>query len=309
MRFSKAHAYGNDFLYVCCRSQGVALDALARQMCSRHTGIGADGLIVFEPTDDGASMRLFNADGSRSEVSGNGVRGLAALLLRDDHRASAEVTIHTEGGVKRLVRTAQDRLCQTFRAAMGLPVDLRQTPATVEGETLGLVTMNFGNPQCVVLGPLPDEARFRRLGPALEHHVLFANRTNVEFAQVEAPGGRADLDLGARRGPDVVLRHRLVRRADCRRIVRRGGAEGGCHRAGRHAARLLAGRQRLPDRHGRSPPRRLVAPADSLPDRLIPDQILRVTSMAPSRRRGRRGLEIVRGGTKAGAQDARAVSI
>src|SRR5471032_665633 len=69
---------------------------------------------------------------------------------------------------------------------MGLPVDLRQATATADGEALQLVVMNFGNPQCVVLGPLPDEARFNRLGPALERHPLFPNRTNVEFAHVEA---------------------------------------------------------------------------------------------------------------------------
>src|SRR5471032_418564 len=108
MRFAKAHAYGNDFLYI--RSQdvasGVALDSLARELCERHTGIGADGLILYERTEDGASMRLLNADGSRSEVSGNGVRGLAALLLRDDDRRDAAITIHSEGGVKSLVRTS-----------------------------------------------------------------------------------------------------------------------------------------------------------------------------------------------------------
>jgi diaminopimelate epimerase len=110
MRFSKAHAYGNDFLYVLSRevAPGVALDALAREMCERHTGIGADGLILYEPTPDGASMRLLNADGSWSEVSGNGVRGLAALLLRDDERKGAAVTIHTEGGVKTLERAGRE---------------------------------------------------------------------------------------------------------------------------------------------------------------------------------------------------------
>src|SRR4029077_3402518 len=106
INFVKAHAYGNDFLYV--RSQdvasGVALDALARDVCERHTGIGADGLILYEPAPDGASMRLLNADGSRSEVSGNGVRGLAALLLKDDDRRDVPITVHTEGGVKQLVR-------------------------------------------------------------------------------------------------------------------------------------------------------------------------------------------------------------
>ena len=189
MRFAKAHAYGNDFLYIRGRdvAPGVALDALARELCERHTGLGADGLILYEPTRDGASMRLLNADGSRSEVSGNGVRGLAALLLRDDDRRDVPITIHSEGGVKRLVRTGREGARQTFRAAMGLPADLRQVMVTAAGELVQLAVMSFGNPQCVALGPLPDEARFNRLGPALEHHEIFPARSNVEFAHVEAP--------------------------------------------------------------------------------------------------------------------------
>jgi diaminopimelate epimerase len=188
IKFARAHAYGNDFLYVRSRdvAQGVALDALARELCERHTGIGADGLILYEPTIDGATMRLLNADGSRSEVSGNGVRGLAALLLRDDDRPNVPITIHTEGGVKQLVRTGRDRSRQTFRAAMGLPADLSQVTVTAAGESIVLAVMNFGNPQCVALGPLPDQARFNRLGPALEHHEIFPARSNVEFAQVES---------------------------------------------------------------------------------------------------------------------------
>jgi diaminopimelate epimerase len=187
--FSKAHAYGNDFLYVRAdKAGGRAGDALARAMCDRHAGVGADGLIVYEGTVDGASMRLINADGSPSEVSGNGVRGLAALLLRDDGTTrEVPIAIHTKAGIKRLVRTGCDRSRQTFRAAMGLPTDLRQTSIVVVGEHLHLVAMNFGNPQCVVLGPLPHEARFAHLGPALERHELFPERTNVEFAQVDAP--------------------------------------------------------------------------------------------------------------------------
>jgi len=189
LRFSKAHAYGNDFLYVRCEDigPGVALDGLARELCDRHTGIGADGLMLYEATPDGASMQLLNADGSASEVSGNGVRGLAALLLRGDERPEVPITIHTEGGVKRLVRTGRDGSRQTFRAAMGLPVDLRQAQVTAAGESLRVAVMNFGNPQCVALGPLPDEDRFRRLGPALERHEIFPARSNIEFADVEAP--------------------------------------------------------------------------------------------------------------------------
>jgi diaminopimelate epimerase len=189
IRFSKAHAYGNDFLYVRREDIGphVALDALARELCDRHTGIGADGLMLYEATPDGASMQLLNTDGSASEVSGNGVRGLAALLLCGDERADVPITIYSEGGVKRLVRTGRDGSRQTFRAAMGLPVDLRQTQVMAAGESLQVAVMNFGNPQCVALGPLPDEDRFRRLGPALEHHEIFPARSNIEFANVEAP--------------------------------------------------------------------------------------------------------------------------
>jgi diaminopimelate epimerase len=187
LRFSKAQAYGNDFLYVDRSQLGeAALDALAREMCDRHTGIGADGLIVFGRTADGASMRLLNADGSDSEVSGNGVRGLAALLLRTDERSDAIATIETEAGPKRLTRMGRSQARQTFRAAMGLPSGVRKVQLVAAGVTVEAVVLTFGNPQCVVLGDLPDEVRFRTLGAALERHETFPHRTNVEFARVEA---------------------------------------------------------------------------------------------------------------------------
>jgi diaminopimelate epimerase len=192
IKFTKAHAYGNDFIYVRKDAVGDArLVELARELCDRHTGIGGDGLIVFEPTPDGASMVLFNADGSRAEVSGNGVRGLGAILLRTDRAPDAEtVTIHTEAGSKRLTRTARpeaDGTRQTFRTSMGLPRDLRQTAITAGGETLRIAIMDFGNPQAVLLGPMPDRERFARLGSSLEHHPMFPSGTNIEFAQVESP--------------------------------------------------------------------------------------------------------------------------
>lgn len=186
--FVKAHAYGNDFLYLRASSVGDArLDELAREMCDRHTGVGADGLIVFESTVDGATMRLFNADGGRAEVSGNGVRGLAALLARFDQSDDLTLTIETEGGTKVLQRTGVDGTRQTFRAAMGLPQDVRQTTVTVDGQEIALVVLNIGNPQAIVLGPLPDEATFTRLGAALAVDPSFPEGTNVEFVHVEAP--------------------------------------------------------------------------------------------------------------------------
>jgi diaminopimelate epimerase len=188
MHFTKAHAYGNDFVYVASTAvRGRQLDVLARELCDRHTGIGADGLIVYEPQGDGASMRLLNADGSRSEVSGNGVRGLAAILCRSDNRSAVELTIQTEAGPKRLTRIGPLAGRQTFRAAMGAPRGLRQVPITAAGESFQIAVMDFGNPQAVVLAHLPAADRFERLGAALERHEMFPERTNVEFASVEAP--------------------------------------------------------------------------------------------------------------------------
>ncbi len=188
MRFAKAHAYGNDFLYVQRADvAGTALDQLAREMCDRHTGVGADGLIVYEAAHDGARMQLLNADGSRAEVSGNGVRALGALLLNSAAAPVARLTVTTEGGIKELERLGRDGNRQVFRAFMGQPRDVRKLlPIEVAGEPVHLAVLNMGNPQCVILGPLPDRARFERLGAALEHHDLFPEGTNVEFAEVEA---------------------------------------------------------------------------------------------------------------------------
>ena len=188
LHFTKAHAYGNDFLYVAADAVDRRhLSSLARELCDRHTGIGADGLIVFERKPDGATMSLWNADGGAAEVSGIGVRGLGALLLREIDRVEAGVTIHTAAGPKRLERLARHGTRHEFRSDMGAPTGLQEVALMAAGESLRVVALSMGNPQCVVLGPLPDEERFRRLGAALEHHTLFPDRTNVEFAQVEAP--------------------------------------------------------------------------------------------------------------------------
>ena len=189
LTFAKAHAYGNDFLYVREGDvENAALDELARQMCDRHAGIGADGLIIYTAAGDDVRMRLFNADGSRAEVSGNGVRALAALVLQGEARVDASVAIHTEAGLKHLSRLNREGTRQTFRASMGIPREVRKIlPIEVGGEPVQPILLNMGNPQCVVVGPLPDERRFLRIGAALERHEMFPDGTNVEFADVEAP--------------------------------------------------------------------------------------------------------------------------
>lgn len=186
--FAKAHAYGNDFLYVReSEVVGVRLPDLAVEMCDRHTGVGADGLIVYEQNPAGASMLLFNADGGHAEVSGNGVRGLGALIGRQDNRDGFTLLIETGGGPKRLLRTGSEGQRQIFRASMGLPSNLRRERLLVAGETVDLVALSIGNPQAILLEPLPDDDRFYRLGAALARHPHFPEGTNVEFAHVESP--------------------------------------------------------------------------------------------------------------------------
>ena len=194
---AKAHAYGNDFLYLeADPSEVLDRTALARELCDRHTGAGADGLIVYLPTPLGARMRLFNADGSPSEVSGNGVRGLAAWLCwrqrQQDRPPARELIIGTDAGDKRLTLLGEDGSTFTFRAEMGAPEGVRQAVLDVGGETVTAVVLRVGNPQCVVLEAMLDEARYRRLGPQLACHPEFPEGTNVEFAQPSGPG-RVDI--------------------------------------------------------------------------------------------------------------------
>jgi diaminopimelate epimerase len=188
LRVSKAHAYGNDFLFAPLADSGNDARALARVLCDRHHGIGADGLILCELRDHGATMRLFNADGSPSELSGNGLRCLAAIVARAQTLTSgATVVVDTDAGSKSLELLGRDGEKYIFRSALGQPEDLRRAQISVDGETLMASVLRIGNPQCVILGPLPDADRFHRLGPAISTHPMFPAGTNVEFACVERP--------------------------------------------------------------------------------------------------------------------------
>ena len=188
LRVTKAHAYGNDFLFVPADEVRGEVADLARRACHRHTGIGADGLILFDLQPSGATMQLLNADGSASELSGNGLRCLAALIVRAQSLAAgASVEVKTDAGTKRLELIRQEGERYTFRAAMGTPENLREEHIPVAGETIRASVLRMGNPQCIVLGPLPDADRFHRIGPLLSTHPMFPAGTNVEFAQVETP--------------------------------------------------------------------------------------------------------------------------
>ena len=218
--YVKGDAYGNDFLLVNAvvlgrasvdargatpdgapsRTSDEGLAELARALCDRRTGVGADGLIVWNwPAGVArASMELRNADGSPAEVSGNGVRCLAALMVSlgageapgaGDIGYEGPITIDTAGGAKRLTLLDDAPPRYTFRAHMGAPGGLTEETLTVAGEPVRAVILSVGNPQCVVLLPSVAEAerRLAELGPALGGHERFPEGTNVELAVVERP--------------------------------------------------------------------------------------------------------------------------
>jgi diaminopimelate epimerase len=191
LTFVKAHAFGNDFILAEAREVEGRGDraALARAICERHRGVGADGLIIYSRTGAGASMRLLNADGSPSEVSGNGVRCLAAWIVSQRGAPlpglDAPIEIETEAGTKRLELLACEGGRYTFRAAMGTPEQITLVQLDVGGRDVEAVTLRVGNPQCVVLGEVTDE-RLYSLASALSVHPHFPAGTNVELAAVES---------------------------------------------------------------------------------------------------------------------------
>ena len=185
----KAQALGNDFLLASGSTLTSIADrpGFARRVCHRHRGVGADGLMVLDETPFGASTRLFNADGSEAELSGNGLRTAAAWIARGRGLGpGATIVLETVAGPRTFELLATDGLRYTLRAGMGHPQSLEHQDIAVNGETIRAVVMNMGNPQCVVLGPATVE-RLHTLGPALARHPMFPAGTNVELATVARP--------------------------------------------------------------------------------------------------------------------------
>ena len=173
--FTKAHGARNDFLlsWQDDLPPGIARIDLARAICDRHTGIGADGWIVLSRTPDAdAAIELWNSDGSTSEISGNGTRCAAALVMK-----SEDVRIRTGAGLKHLRLLQRAGRVYSLEMNMGRPV-VEELNATVHG--LNATILNVGNPQCAVF--VPDfNLDWRTIGASIERDERFPNRTNVSF--------------------------------------------------------------------------------------------------------------------------------
>jgi diaminopimelate epimerase len=192
MRLIKAQAYGNDFLIADVTGAPDAGDRadVARRVCDRHHGVGADGLIFVTRTPAGADSQLFNRDGSVAEVSGNGVRCVGAWLAREQSLSpGGTLTIGTAAGPKVLTLISVTGARSTMRADMGRPSAVRERAIDIGGEIVAAYLLSMGNPQCVVFGDATGltEARLARVGGALAVHPSFPEGTNVELASLESP--------------------------------------------------------------------------------------------------------------------------
>jgi diaminopimelate epimerase len=179
--FTKAHGAGNDFLLSPTdRVPAGDLASLARSICNRHTGIGADGWILMR----GAAIRLFNSDGSEAEISGNGTRCAAALLLESDGSAQ-EVTIATGAGPKHLRLLERTGRRFLFEMDMGDPEFYEHQVRfllPLRDATPEVTILDVGNPQCVLfVDQFP--ADWESLGAEIEAHPHFPRRTNVSFVR------------------------------------------------------------------------------------------------------------------------------
>ena len=202
MKFVKMHGIGNDYIYIDCFAQPAPEDpsALAEEMSRAHFGIGADGLVLILPSDVAdCRMRMFNKDGSEGNMCGNAVRCVGKYMYDSGKVSRREMTVETKSGIKTLQLVIDGGVCTHARVDMGEPgfvpaqipvlADSHRVQITVpDGTTLTFVCVNIGNPHAVTFDLFPEDDWFYRYGPWLEHHPLFPDRINVEFARVNDRG-------------------------------------------------------------------------------------------------------------------------
>lgn len=202
--FWKMHGTGNDFVLTeSDRADDPAWPALAREVCDRHFGVGADGLIFVLPSEVAdLRMRIFNPDGSEAEMCGNGIRCFVKYVL-DRHLIEAPagvLNVETGAGVLEARATVgDDGTVGTVRVSLGPPhlrpqdigvlVELAapvlDLPLTAADESLALTLVSMGNPHAVAfLDGSPNDFPLERIGPVVEHDPLFAHRTNFEVVRV-----------------------------------------------------------------------------------------------------------------------------
>jgi diaminopimelate epimerase len=214
MKFSKLQATGNDFILVDARTMEAEWPKLARAMCDRHFGAGADGLILVQnSTSADLKMRLFNSDGSEAEVSGNGLRcfakyaieeGLVGKMPSRAEQKNRSLSIETLSGVRKVKADMSGNKINRAEVNMGLPrfqpeqipvrvkvdiIPILNYPLVIDGKKLTLAILSVGNPHAVSFLSQPvADFPLAEIGPKVEKHPIFPQRTNFEVGRVLSRG-------------------------------------------------------------------------------------------------------------------------
>jgi len=201
MKFTKMHGAGNDYVYVNCFEETVSDPAAtAIKVSNRNFGIGSDGLILIMPSDKAdVRMRMFNSDGSESEMCGNGIRCVAKYAYDHGIVSKTEITAETGAGILtlQLFPDAGNKV-NRVRVNMGPPrlsreeIPMNGSPSaqvvaeelTVLDKTFTITCVSMGNPHCIIYVDDVDSFPVATYGPLIENHQLFPRRTNVEFIQI-----------------------------------------------------------------------------------------------------------------------------
>ncbi len=214
LAFTKMEGCGNDYVYINGFSEKVPQEdkpALVRRLSDRHFGIGGDGVIFINPAGEADfEMEMFNADGTRAEMCGNGIRCVGAYVREHGLTDRDDFTVVSMGAVKKLHLTMSGSHTESVRVDMGRPIlepekvptllrasgsnassPVLDVPLSVGGRDWQITCVSMGNPHAVVFledGERPEELDLPAIGPLFEDHEVFPRRTNTEFVQVLTPG-------------------------------------------------------------------------------------------------------------------------
>ncbi len=206
--FTKMHGIANDYVYIDCFRHRVANpSALAARISPRRTGIGSDGLILIAPSEVAdCRMEMYNADGSRGKMCGNGIRCVAKYAYEHDLVRSETMRIETDAGIKDLALAIDNDggVVRAVTVDMGAPIlDGPEIPARVEGRVINsplrvgedsydVTCVSMGNPHCVIFVDDPSRIDLETIGPRFETHSFFPDGVNTEFVRAD---GRNELTM------------------------------------------------------------------------------------------------------------------
>lgn len=204
MKFIKVHSLGNDFLIIDEeKTKGVSdISSLAGRICDRHTGVGADGLLLISIKDKAkghVKFRIFNADGTEAEISGNGLRCAAASLYYQKKIDSPQIIFLTTAGHRECKLIERKKNLFVIRIEMGIPrlrskdipfddgssyEEIIDYPLSINQKIYPITVLSLGNPHCTIfVDRFPARIEWHQIGREIESHPFFPNRTNIEFVR------------------------------------------------------------------------------------------------------------------------------